>query len=85
MAANSTDPRVAGTFLAPGLTWTGRYSAKKMVAPDRTNLLRSTDLDGQGGILVDARQATLSGVDDAAIESSTRRMRLSSIWGSAIG
>jgi len=34
---------------------------------------------------VDATQATLSGVDDAAIESKTRRMRLSSIWGSAIG
>ena len=34
---------------------------------------------------MDARQAALSGVDDAAVESSTRRMRLSSIWGSAIG
>ena len=34
---------------------------------------------------MDATQATLSGVDDAAIESKTRRMRLSSIWGSAIG
>jgi MFS family permease len=34
---------------------------------------------------MDARQATLSGVDDAAIESSARRTRLSSIWGSAIG
>ena len=34
---------------------------------------------------MDARQAALSGVDDAAVEDSTRRMRLSSIWGSAIG
>jgi MFS family permease len=34
---------------------------------------------------VDARQATLTGADDAAIESSARRMRLSTIWGSAIG
>jgi MFS family permease len=36
------------------------------------------------GILVDATEATLSGVGDATIET-TRRMRLSSIWGSAIG
>lgn len=34
---------------------------------------------------MDARQAALSSVDEAAIEDSTRRMRLSSIWGSAIG
>ena len=34
---------------------------------------------------MDATQATLPSVDDAAIESSARRMRLSSIWGSAIG
>ena len=34
---------------------------------------------------MDATEATLSSVDDAAIEGSTRRMRLSSIWGSAIG
>src|SRR5262249_38181432 len=37
-----------------------------------------------GGILVDAREATLAGVDDATMET-TRRMRLASIWGSAIG
>ncbi len=34
---------------------------------------------------MDARQATLTGADDAAVESSARRMRLSTIWGSAIG
>src|SRR5215469_15637988 len=56
-----------------------------MVASDRTDLLRFERRRRTGGILVDARQATLTSADDTAIEGSARRRRLSTIWGSAIG
>jgi MFS family permease len=36
-------------------------------------------------MLVDVRNAALSGVDDVASESSTKRTRRNAIWGSAIG
>jgi benzoate transport len=67
------------------LKWTGLRFAQEngCIRSDEFASLQATQTNR--GILVDARQAALSIVDDATIESSTRRMRRSTIWGSAIG